>query len=457
MAVVEELASDVDLAIPSPKRVKLSKGVSECFLICQRLLLDESKALPTSLLQPKTGNDIARLRRVFDEQGFRTSIVSSPRQALSVYKDSCTIDDKQQGKDFLVLLVGLHPRQLTIERCYSVIKDTYCLLLFCARLQVCSKALESEALAKLVGDTESSCRAVANMSYQTALDETEHLSPTERSAHIMQLVVHADPGIRIEQLQHEYERILIRNSTLSNAFVQLFCNAHECCIKDVYFKQSHVAKYERLTFYLYDPEIDLLRPNCFMFLPSLTIALTGGAEPLAKEMIDSFWVHLLRQGYFATSAIKAKLTPNLEKFFQCGIAKDLTIPLQLNAHFTPAFPLSYYFYGAAGAGKSGLARNLSPAINATLEEHVDPEIIVRFVKQTLNKPFDVLKLELELRPNNNGEFGDCWLSLQLAVAHLILLFFCRSLGHVNYSRTPNDHGTNQTGSCCGGYGGNGFQ
>jgi hypothetical protein len=40
-------------------------------------------------------------------------------------------------------------------------------------------------------------------------------------------------------------------------------------------------------------------------------------------------------------------------------------------------------------------------MEATIEEHVDPEILARFVKQNLNKRFDVLELELELRPNNN--------------------------------------------------------
>jgi hypothetical protein len=55
----------------------------------------------------------------------------------------------------------------------------------------------------------------------------------------------------------------------------------------------------------------------------------------------------------------------------------------------------------AGAGKSSLVRNLSPALNAAITEHCDPEMMVRFVKQNLNKPFETLKLELELRPNNN--------------------------------------------------------
>lgn len=46
-------------------------------------------------------------------------------------------------------------------------------------------------------------------------------------------------------------------------------------------------------------------------------------------------------------------------------------------------------------------RNFPPALNATIEEYTDPEILVRFVKQNLNKPFHDLKMEFELRPNNN--------------------------------------------------------
>lgn len=40
-------------------------------------------------------------------------------------------------------------------------------------------------------------------------------------------------------------------------------------------------------------------------------------------------------------------------------------------------------------------------MNATVEEHADPEVLARFVKQNLNKPFEDLQLELELRSNNN--------------------------------------------------------
>jgi hypothetical protein len=76
-------------------------------------------------------------------------------------------------------------------------------------------------------------------------------------------------------------------------------------------------------------------------------------------------------------------------------------PLDRNAHFTPTRPLSFYLYGKAGAGKSSFVRNFQPALEATIEETMDPEILARFVKQNLNKRFGVLELELELRPNNN--------------------------------------------------------
>lgn len=75
--------------------------------------------------------------------------------------------------------------------------------------------------------------------------------------------------------------------------------------------------------------------------------------------------------------------------------------MQRNAQFSPTRPLSLYLHGKAGSGKSSFVRNFQPALEATIEETVDPEILARFVKQNLNKRFDVLELELELRPNNN--------------------------------------------------------
>jgi len=73
-----------------------------------------------------TGIDLSKVRSVFDFHGFRTSVVKSPRLALSIYKDSCVLDLEQTngsidflgGKAFLVSIFGCHPLQSNIERLY---------------------------------------------------------------------------------------------------------------------------------------------------------------------------------------------------------------------------------------------------------------------------------------------------------------------------------------------------
>lgn len=72
-----------------------------------------------------------------------------------------------------------------------------------------------------------------------------------------------------------------------------------------------------------------------------------------------------------------------------------------NAHFDPCEPISLYLWGKAGAGKSSFVRHVPLALQAAVETHADPEMLVRFVKQTLNKPCKDLRLEMELRANNN--------------------------------------------------------
>jgi hypothetical protein len=90
-----------------------------------------------------------------------------------------------------------------------------------------------------------------------------------------------------------------------------------------------MPKYERITVYLYDPNIDEFKPPPFTFLPSLHCLLEQGPEALVQGMVKSFWSHLLRQGYFATPAICSEFTPDLEKYFLSGIAQNPNIPLLL--------------------------------------------------------------------------------------------------------------------------------
>jgi hypothetical protein len=64
--------------------------------------------------------------------------------------------------------------------------------------------------------------------------------------------------------------------------------------------------------------------------------------------------------------------------------------------------VSYWFSISLFPGKSSLAKVLPVALQSTIEQHLDPECIARFVKQNLNKSMNTLELELEIRPNNNN-------------------------------------------------------
>lgn len=413
------------------KRARRSSEVDETLAVCQcwrilRSLLvattDRPRPrLPDSLQQTKIKNNLDALRTVLDENGFRTSTVMSPRPGLSLYKDSfrlkCekgsqgppknSIYDNQRNlaREFLIVMFGLYPHQETLERLYtSSFKMVFSLLLFCDRLrEACPDALQDTEVQKLVDQAETECRLLGTSSLDSISEQIYAASRKvpEKIARLIQTAVQSDPRLRVEQLQHEHERILCCYSTVSNVHMQLFTQYYDLVIKDVYFKDSHIEKYQRITIYLYEPDVDLLAPPKFTFLPSLYTALTRGAEAVSELMVDTFWTQLLRQGYFCATEIQTLLAPSLNHYFLSGVTRDSTVPIQLNAHFTPTFPLCFYLHGKAGVGKSSLAHAFAPALNATVEQYADPEIVVRFVKQNLNKPMDTLRLELELRPNNN--------------------------------------------------------
>jgi hypothetical protein len=338
--------------VPEAKKPRLEKRAEYLppeFFFC-RMLLDTTAdepipRIPTTLLRGgPTRNDLTQLRKLMENHEFRTSVVASPRPALSIYKDSCAVIDSDsdnnreegiiKGKTFVIAMLGLHPHQEQLEHFYSTgIKNVYCLLLFCQRLRLaCANAFQNKTgpVEQFVLELENECRA-AGSNIGITIHDSRRLSCVvqNRVASLIPMIVQAEPRNRIEQLQHEYDRIVLCNSTLSNALVHLFSTAQGCTIKDIYFKRSNVTTYERITLYLYDPDVDLVKPPQFIFLPSLKVALEEGHTAIVRKMIESFWHHLLRRGYFASLTMKQALTPGLEKFFLSGITNDEAIPLQL--------------------------------------------------------------------------------------------------------------------------------
>lgn len=144
-----------------------------------------------------------------------------------------------------------------------------------------------------------------------------------------QLIEKAEPRFRVEYLEREYQHIALCNSSLSNTLVTLFTHEHRCTIKEISFKQSPQAKFERITIYFYDPQFDHYKPPHFLFLPCLSAVLRQGPEAVVEEMVETFWSHLIRQGYFATKALKDQFNLDLHEFFLSGLAEDTKLPVLL--------------------------------------------------------------------------------------------------------------------------------
>ncbi len=470
-------ANEEDLS-PEPKKARLLEGNTSSSSPCgvvpngpeernsfTRWLIDDcnedvTSKIPTSLgggndksTKKKIGQNLDQLRRLLDGHGLRTTKISSPREAVSIYIESCQMgttdtdddDSVRDGKEFLLITFGLHPQQERIANEYErFTKNSYCLLLFCQKLRreywdthrgSSSTAVDAEDdLKRLLSQIDATLALTKD--FRQKKDMPSRVVE-EQINKLIELATNVKEkrSYRQEEWRKEFHRICVSNSTISNAYIFLLQSSHDMCIKDIFLKfNKHQPKYDRITIYLYDPAIDYgRRPDFFLILPGLRTVITRGHEQLVKEMIESFWTFVIRKGYFATAKLQGVLESTLSSFFMAGITSgdDSNLPLPLKANFVPRFPFAIYLHGRAGAGmffgsfmlvfpnhrelrllifhshhfvfagKSSLAKVIPQALQSTLEKYVDPECIARFVKQNLNKTIKTLDLEFELRPNNN--------------------------------------------------------
>lgn len=357
-----------------------------------RWLLDEDDGslvanLPPGLcpktLTTKIGRNVDRLRVLLDKHGLRTTKISSPREAVSIYMDSCRIVQQgdnhdeacplKDGNEFLLVTLGLHTQQKDLESNYKeCTKDVYCLLLFCKRLrdeydpdQNDSAATDNTVL-RLLRKIEEIFQFVKESrsahSKNNQFRSSKFVEEQVSSLIDIATNIQGKRRFRVEEWRREYQRIRVCNCTISNAFLFLLQSKHGMCIQDIFFKRNQdQPKYERITLYLFDPVIDVGmpgRPNSFLLLPGLHTILTQGPHDLVSAMINSFWSHVLRNGYHPTSRIQHLLEPQLRTFFLSGLATassttvggNTNLPLPLKANFVPTSPLSIYLHGKAGAG-----------------------------------------------------------------------------------------------------------
>ena len=353
------------------------------------------------------------VRDYFQQSGFRCPLVTSPTLGLSVYKVRRRVSEPVNGEAVcgnlqqvvLEAMLGIHENQTSLEDFYkSHYHQIYSLSQYCRRLKTCCnmrKDTDSD-LTKALESGIQQCQSA--LSAGKRLDVPKIRNPIDD--------LHQEKGVfRRGQLDHEWERISESLfSTLSNSLLQSFVDFHQCSIQNVLWKPfPGDSQYERFTIFLHESKRPASKTLCW--LPQLTSAIKHGSIILAQMVVDTFWHVLLTQGYFASSFVKNQMTPLLSQYIHSGImettspmgsAAELSSkPFSLRAHFEPRVPLSFYFWGAAGTGKSSLVRHMCSALQVAIRKHLDGSTHVSWVKQNLNKPLEKLELEFELRPNNN--------------------------------------------------------
>ncbi|KAI2512456.1 hypothetical protein MHU86_1909 [Fragilaria crotonensis] len=275
------ISTDVDTIAP-PTHASPCKWLDQLKLLLPietptRLLL------PKSLTNAKIKLSLHETKRLFDDHGFRSSLVTSPRPALSIYLESCKVDHNKDfesslllsnGRTFLLAMLGMHPEQMELEHAFKTyIHSMYIFRMFVLSLRrTCPTALEGvnegDSINKIFEDYSQGIQGLTN-------NNPGSVDFTTEASTLISNICQVDTRFRIDQRQNEYRRVQLLNSTFSNALLQLFLDFHESCIQDILYQPSPTSPaYERITIFLHDPEESTQRPPSFIFLPSLNTILT---------------------------------------------------------------------------------------------------------------------------------------------------------------------------------------
>ena len=357
-------------------------GNTHIMLQCLRLLF---ATLPTSLSGPVPKSEeqkVSSFRQLWTTHGFRTSMVTSPRPAVSVYLDSCTaptdtmLKENETGRGFLLTCIGMNPHQIAFEDEYTSIKNVYCLMLFLERMRnVRKKDMDDERITEIVSPWEACVQDVLHNSsiilsttngedaptvstttsvQQFKLQEVANSSPRILSQ-LLSKLTDIDHSLRTDQLLHEFNRITYENCTFANACLQRWLHTDNGStsstgskqkyeLDQVYYKSSppgrYLPKYERITLHMKDPHAVEPSMQKMIFLPALTQVLTSKVrgnvtghplDSVVSDMIESTWDNLLRNGYYVDATRKESLGPELEKFYLSGLlgGKEGNMPILL--------------------------------------------------------------------------------------------------------------------------------
>lgn len=218
----------------------------------------------------------------------------------------------------------------------------------------------------------------------------------------------ATPLCTVDQLRVEHARIRARNSTLSNAYLQLWqrsCRRHPALqLTRIEYHASPNPKFERFKLFVNEQRHRNDGALGLTLLPCLPHVVNLGIDATARHLVESFWGHLDRVCHYqSTSDLRKCVSPSLSRFFASGLSTPSSPScISLEAKFVPRYRFSLYLHGEPGTGKSSFVRCFARALQRVLNESIDPSIYqLDTVKQMLNKAAAELELDLELRRNNN--------------------------------------------------------
>jgi hypothetical protein len=348
--------------------------------LLDRLLLDMEGWRPPPQLRDADDERHVKLSEYLKSHGLRTALVTSPHLAVSVIlsNDVQGAAAPEPGSEGPWLMLGLHPQQEALEEVYAeAYRHRVQGLAFVRALRRCLPSAAGE------GPLQATL-AEAEGHFLTCKGRGEADAAVTR---LIDRACAAAPGeARRDVLEKEATRLRWRHCSLANALLQHFLEVSGLALADVTFRPS--AGLSRLTLTMWEPCLSAKRPAHFSFMPGLATALVG-----------RFWAALWGFGYFPSAAFKAPVSEQLSAYFRSALLKHGR--MSVAAGFAPAHHFALYLEGKAGAGKSSFVSKMVPALASTVEELLDPEMDVRFVKQNLNKTLGELEQELTLRPNNN--------------------------------------------------------
>ena len=295
--------------------------------------------------------DISAFRNLWTSHGFRTSLVTSPHEAVSIFLDSCKQSEEKsdEGRTYLLSCIGRHPQQKSMETIYSSIRSAYCFYLFLERMRAVRKQhFDTDGICDILMSWETELKDIA-MELKDAshpsfnrLKSLAESSPRVLSELITKLT-QIDHTLRTDQLLREYNRITYENCTLTNACLQklLYSGAQpKFQLDEVHFQCSPMGSYipsrERITIRM-NNENAHAGSGRLVLMPSLANILLREdihrhpLDGVVEDMLSTTWDDLLRNGYYVDQKKKEQLSEPLKKFYLSGLlgGRESNMPIIL--------------------------------------------------------------------------------------------------------------------------------